>query len=406
MRTWIAKLLSDEAGSGAVIFGMTFLPFVMLIGASIDISLAYEAKVRLQATADQAALAAVLISTDSKTPVDVVRTFLPAPDNTASAGPGPTATVSVENGVVTVDAAQRVPTKFAGILGVAALPIAVRSSAAVGSEAGTVPICILALNPTAADAVLFTGNTSVVARRCSIYSNSSNAAAISLKGSATVQAAAYCAVGGTNFPSGTLPVPRRGCPRLDDPFRNLPLASGSGCRDPGQAGKPNKSQTLDPGDYCSLDLKGTVTLNPGFYFINGPLTISAQATVTGRGVTLYLTGSNASFRINGGASVDLSATTTGPYAGIVLMQDRQVTGANGNVINGGADVKLVGAIYAPRQAIDLRGNGSFGQQSDFMPIIADTITFTGNTTATADATAMQPVVALPKHPSGGARVTN
>ena len=406
MRTWITNLVSDEAGSGTILFGLTFIPFVMLIGASIDISLAYEAKLRLQALADQAALAAVLTSNDVKTPVDVVRTFLPAPVEGATAGLGPSATVQVENGVVTVEASQRVPTNFAGILGVTALPIAVRASAAVGSEAGAVPICILALNTTAADAVLFTGNTSVVARRCSIYSNSSNAAAISVKGSASVQAAAYCAVGGMNLPTGTTPVPRRGCPRLDDPFRNLPLASGSGCRDPGQADKPNKSQTLDQGDYCGLDLKGTVTLNPGFYFINGPLTIGAQAKVTGRGVTLYLTGSNASFRINGGASVDLSAATTGSYAGIVLMQDRQVTGANGNVINGGAEVKLVGAIYAPRQAIELRGNGSFGQQSDFMPIIADTITFTGNTTASADATAMQPAVALPKHPSGGARVTN
>ncbi|WFT83405.1 pilus assembly protein TadG-related protein [Methylobacterium sp. CB376] len=399
----LSAFRTNVSGNVAAIFGLTLLPLMFLLGSSVDLSRTLRERARLQALTDQAALSAVTSSSASQDPADTVQTFFPQPSDPDQRRLAPTATVTVEGSTVTVTSTQNVATAFTGILGVAQIPITARSTAAPGNDGP--PVCVLALNPTATDAILFSGNATVVASNCVIYSNSSAANALTRQGSASVQATGYCAVGGTNLPTSTTPRPQSGCPRLDDPFRNLPLASGSGCKDAGEADKPNRTQTLDPGVYCGLTLKGTVTLNPGLYLIKGPLDIGAQASVSGQGVTLYLTGGDANFTINGGASLDLSAMSTGSYAGILLMQDRQVSGSTGNLINGGASLKLTGAIYTPTQSVEIRGNGSFGQQSAFMPIIADTITFSGNAMASADLRAMQPAAPLPRGRSS-ARLAN
>ena len=44
--------------------------------------------------------------------------------------------------------------------------------------------------------------------------------------------------------------------------------------------------------------------------------------LTGAGVSFYLAGQGAGFTINASGTVDLSAMTTGAYAGVLLMQDR------------------------------------------------------------------------------------
>jgi hypothetical protein len=266
----------------------------------------------------------------------------------------------------------------------------------------------MALSQTANGAVTFAGSSSFVAEGCAIHSNSSSGNSLVVQGSASVKASAFCAVGGVSVPSTLAGVAESYCDRLDDPFRNLPAAVASGCDYNDVSVGPSETATLY-GDktYCKgLDLKGNVTLQPGLYIIkNGPLTINSSATVTGTGVTFYLVGQNAGFTFNGSGNINLSAMTTGPYQGMLIVQDRASNTRATNTLNGDSNTKISGAIYTPTQSLTVNGSGTFGQANAFMPIVADQIKFAGSTAAKADVNAVKTPAPLPVTWSG-ARLVN
>ncbi|RWK12925.1 MAG: hypothetical protein EOR40_32640, partial [Mesorhizobium sp.] len=59
--------------------------------------------------------------------------------------------------------------------------------------------CVLALNPSAYQAALFSGNTSVKLTGCSVMSNSMQSDAVKVQGSAGLQADCLIAVGGVSL---------------------------------------------------------------------------------------------------------------------------------------------------------------------------------------------------------------
>ncbi len=160
---------------------------------------------------------------------------------------------------------------------------------------------------------------------------------------------------------------------------------------------PNQNKTLEPGTYCGgIDLKGTVTLRPGLYIIKGgTLSINSQANVTGEGVTFYLTDTGASFDINGGGTVRLTAPTSGTYQNMLIIQDREANAGAVNKLNGNSATFVKGAIYTPTQAISITGSGGFGSTSGFTPLVASTLSFSGNSTTQADVDRNPTPVPLP-----------
>jgi Flp pilus assembly protein TadG len=394
----------NNAGNVAAAFALAMIPLAAAAGAAVDYSRASAARASLQSAADAAALraAAARVSTDQQR-LEVVRSFFP---NATPTDPGTqpfgerTASASVAGRSVTVTAATRIKTGVLGVAGIPAIDITARATA-VRINQGP-PVCVLALNPTAPGAVTFTGSASFVAEGCAVHSNSTSASALTVQGSASARAAALCAVGGASVSGSVTPAPETGCDRLDDPFRNLAQAVTSGCDQTNAEVKPGTSATLSPGLYCNgLDIKGAATLRPGLYIVkDGPLTVSAQASLTGSGVTLYLTGRQAGFTINGGGAVELSAMPDGAYSGLLIVQDRQANPGAGNTLNGNSDTKLTGAIYTPTQTLTVSGSGSFGQASAFMPLIADQIKFAGSSTTHADLSAVRTPSPLPLSPNG------
>jgi len=260
------------------------------------------------------------------------------------------------------------------------------------------PACVLALNKTVSGAISFSGSTDFDAQGCTVHSNSTSPQGISVSGVATVVAAGFCSAGGVSTTSPLTPEPRTNCPQLTDPFRNLPSPKTTGCTYANNVQiQPSEQKTLSPGIYCSgLSIKGGATLQPGVYVIKGPLTINSQATVTGTGVTFYLTGNQAGFTINAAAALSLEAPRTGDYGGILIFQDRTANTSATNTLNGSAGTKLVGAIYTATQTVSVAGGSGFGQQSQLMPIIADQIKFSGSTTANADVSGFNMAAPLPK----------
>lgn len=389
--------LSDERGNAAVVFALALLPVVGAAGAAVDYSRLSAERTRLQAVVDRAAIAATLAPDASDTQrIAVATSFFPPPPP-ASAPPVPekerrTLTVTPGGSSVVVEASVPVKTAVMDALGFDWVRVSVRSRAET-VETGR-PVCVLALHPNARDAISFAGNATFTASGCAIHANSTSGSAISQQGSATAKAWSFCAVGGVSQSGGltsTNPASaaaKGGCFRQKDPFKDLPRPTVGLCT--GQTTNvsvnPNQTKTLDPGTYCNgLDLKGTVTLRPGVYVIKGgTLSISSQANVTGEGVTFYLTDTGASFDINGGGTVRLSAPTTGDLKNMLIMQNPASNPGAVNKLNGNSTTHVKGAIYVPTQTISITGSGGFGSTGTFMPLVASMLSFSGNSTTQAD----------------------
>jgi len=111
------------------------------------------------------------------------------------------------------------------------------------------------------------------------------------------------------------------------------------------------SGTLSPGCYSSINLNAaTVTMNPGLYVINGTFNINAS-TLTGSGVTIYVTANGTAPNFNAN-TVSLSACTTSctgttgydAVSGVLYYQVPSNTGSpNFNADGAG----FSGLIYAP-----------------------------------------------------------
>jgi hypothetical protein len=93
-------------------------------------------------------------------------------------------------------------------------------------------------------------------------------------------------------------------------------------------------------------------------------------------------------RINGGAEVTLTPTTTGEMAGILFYQDPNADpGGTTSLIeskfNGEAAVDLTGALYFPQRQVEYGGGASAGGAS-CLQIVARRVEFNGEANITND----------------------
>jgi len=138
-------------------------------------------------------------------------------------------------------------------------------------------------------------------------------------------------------------------------------------------------------------------MNPGTYILTeqslpavgslpGDFRVTSQATVNGNGVTIILThaGASAGFgtaTIAGGATLNLSAPTSGDFSGILFYGDRASSpGPLPHMFVGGSTQNLDGVIYFPTTDVQFSGNA--GGQTGCTQLIASGITLTGTSTFT------------------------
>ena len=96
--------------------------------------------------------------------------------------------------------------------------------------------------------------------------------------------------------------------------------------------------------------QAALTLGPGTYIIQGGnFTVSGNASVSGHGVFIDIIGHNGasgSLNLGGNGSFNLTPETSGPYAGILVMQsadDHRALALGGNAVASIANA----VIYAP-----------------------------------------------------------
>ncbi len=145
---------------------------------------------------------------------------------------------------------------------------------------------------------------------------------------------------------------------------------------------PPNGNTFSPGTYATqLALTSSATLEPGIYVLQAGLCLtgSPNATITGTGVFLYITGSGPcdngtyAFGVAGNGSISLSPMTSGDYAGITIWS---TTSAQLRIAGNGGVKSIDGLIYAPASSRVTLGAGNGGLLID--AIIAQNIRVEGN----------------------------
>ncbi len=325
-------------------------------------------------------------------------------DGAARPGTSNTVTVAVHNpptsgpfaanvNAVEVDVSQTQSTYFMRVLGFRTVPV---STAAVAVTLGS-GSCVYGLDRSASPAVNVGGSASLNSA-CGLYVNSDSSGALTVSGGGTITATLVGVVGGTNINGGGSTPPATGIAHFGDPLAYI-AAPSSASSSALAAACPNGSfhtqslsGTVSPGIFCGgikVNAGATVNLQPGLYIIDGGgLTVVGGGTVTGTGVTFYFTGvndNNGNAKSYAGVNIASNSTVTltspcdssaGGIAGMLFFQDRSETSGTGSSINGSSSSSFSGGIYFPTTALSY--NGSSGA-NNFTLIVADTLTFTGNT---------------------------
>ena len=285
---------------------------------------------------------------------------------------------------VQVTISQTQPTYFMPVAGIKSVPISVTAGAMIKASGN----CIYALDPSAGGALTVSG-TSTLSSSCGAYVDSNSSTALTINGGGTLAASPIGVVGGTVVNGNTPTPPVQGIAPFANPFASMPTPAVGSCTSyKGTSVTNGQTVTFDPGNYCG-GIKitgGTVVFNPGVYVIDGGGLSISGATVSGTGVTFYLTGSSSKgsspsaygpVNITGTATVNLSAPTSGPYEAMLFYQDPSITGtaSNASSIVGSSGSTFDGALYFPTTALTYAGNSS---SNGYTMLVADTIKVTGN----------------------------
>jgi Flp pilus assembly protein TadG len=386
LRLVLPRFLRDRRGLSALTFALSLPVVIGGAGLGVEVGYWFFEERRLQTAADLAANAAAVALRGGADEDDVVATaareaekngFNPAMGEISVNTP-PTSGDHRNDQAVEVRLGLAAPRYFTQLFDEnATVQVRVRAVAAYQSEQQA---CILALDTWANDAVIFIGNPTTTFSGCVVMSNSLATDSITIAGSADVTAPCIVSAGGTAVSADltltSCAAPMEEMPQARDPYANLAAPSTAGPCQSVPNGNPNDPKTLSPGVYCGgMNLSGTVTLNPGIYVIDGgEFRINANAHVSGAGVMFFLTG-GATVRFNGSAEIDLSAPTSGLYAGVLMYGDRTQGNAD-NIFNGAATSLMTGALYFPTQQVT--HNGNFSGANGCLRIVSKAIDLRGD----------------------------
>ena len=393
-RALLARFGRDESGNYLVTSGLLLPVLLGAAGIGTEAGLWSQRQQDLQSAADSAAISAALSYNTTGVNGLVTQARAVAADYGYVDGVGQ---INVEvnhpplsgkfagiNGAVEVIVKQERSRLFSAIWNSDSIVLTGRATALANGPATG---CVLALDIAGSGAITATGSTKVTLKGCSLYDNSNDPTAMVVGGSARLDVSAVGVVGGitgaenitasNGITTGRSPI--------SDPYSKVNFPSFSGCTENNLTVKDNV--TLNPGVYCGgirVNAGASVSLNPGIYYMDqGDLWVNSNASISGTNVTIVFTSSTgknfATARINGSASVSLTAPTSGPTAGIVLFGDRRITDEEFR-FEGGSSQTFGGAVYLPTAAVQYSGGADIS--TGCTQVIARTIKFTGNSNLT------------------------
>ena len=334
---------------------------------AVDVARAYALKSDLQGAADSAALAAAIMLPDldaaRRAAARAVRSNLPdQPDilqkDDFEFGFWQAASQSIIESKeaasavrVTVRRAESrgngIGTLFAGVLGEDVLDVA---SSAVAGKRGVA--CLIALD-TKGKGLELNGKAELELNACGAQINSNGKEALKASGKSSLISDSICVSGGAKIDGGAdvMPQPSEGCPPHVDPMAELIMPEVGGCTDTEVEYKDETITLTADRVFCKglrLVGKSKVTLSPGLYVIdNGKLEIRDDAILEGDGVTIMLYGEKAEMDIKKNAALRLTAPTSGPRQGLLIIQDGGPKKIKENKWDSKAMSELRGVVYLP-----------------------------------------------------------
>jgi hypothetical protein len=412
----LRKFWQNEGGATAVVIGIMSPIIIGGMALGGETGYWYYTKNKLQHAADVAAYSAGVRKRvgESGKPlqqaalqVATASGFVPAMDyskpnpvagNLAVNDPPADGTYKDKSEAVQVRLFETKPRLLSSIFSKEPVKIEASAVAMIIGTAGGSPACVLALSEDKSKAVEVTGNTSVTLNGCSVAANSVQPDAYYMPNStADLTADCISTVGGASIKdpsSGLLDLKtcssaQEHAPKTLDPYADVAEPQYSGCDRTSSSVQGTITPRPDPvygGIYvfcAGVNFTGNTSFGKGLYIVKGGnMTASSKYKITGEGVTFFFAG-NTVAQLSGQADLVLSAPTTGPLAGILFFSERCDPSAPATCnevfqIEGGSDSNIRGAVYLPGSAIEFRGNST--ATNDCLQLIADKITFTGNST--------------------------
>lgn len=250
-------------------------------------------------------------------------------------------------------------------------------------------IGLFALSTTASGAISLNNNATVTVKNAGVRVNSSSSTALTTTGNGQASAGFFYVVGSVSSGLSLNRAATTGADPLPDPLASLPVPDQSNMtiqRTSKLTYTAAKVYTLSPGIYRGgIELGGNsqTTLQPGIYVLQGGLSVSGNAVLSGTDVFIYNTYTEqnpiGAFSVTSNGSVNLSAPTSGTYQGISFMQDRAKD--VGVSLTGNAAAQVSGVLYAPKATVSVGGGGSTTAGG----ILANKIAIGGNDNVTIDA---------------------
>ncbi|HEX3571534.1 MAG TPA: pilus assembly protein TadG-related protein [Acidobacteriaceae bacterium] len=359
--------LRDERGQTAILTAVSIACLCGMAGFSVDVGTMFRAKRLMQTAADAGALAGLGAKNfgtaqNSAYSATALNGFTNGSNGVTvlvnnPPSSGPHATPLINNLYVEVIVSQAQPTYFMKLFHLSSMNVSARAVAGYGPGNS----CIYTLDTSGNDVGL-SGGGDLNMPNCGIMVDSASSNALTISNNANLTASSIGIVGSyTGGASGNLnPTPITGIAPASDPLSYLtaPTYNPASCiADP----HPTSNATLGPtggGTICynglTISGSGTVNFNPGIYVINGGFSTSGSVVINGTGVMIYLAAPNGSLSMTGGGAVNLTAPTTGTYAGLLFYEDpndtntMKVAGSNGSTVTG--------IFYAANATLTLSGS--------------------------------------------------
>lgn len=409
VRTWLKRLWKSERGN-VFVLGAAALPLLVgSAGFAVDSIQAALWKKQLQRAADSAAIAgayawaqesdqedAVANDLDEHIEFDLDMSEKPILQetliNSGSYAQGAISTESCSDRAVLPCFGRAVEVRLTAQRTLPFMSLFTRNATTLRAEGVAALVsegefCMISLYDGEEIGIDNNGNAEVILN-CGMSTNSRSRSAVRSGGTSRIKAKPIAAVGGIDGRAenldGSSELQPYSAPQ-SDPLSSLPNPDTSAMDCSGKIDvKPQGAASpLTPGCYSSISISGPATLQPGTYYVHGgDLDLGAQANVTGTGVTIVMTGPNGTagdVKINGQATLNLTAPGSGTYKGVLMVRDRRA--ANLEIkINGGAQSKLQGALYMPSSDISYGGNA--GMNVACLQMVARKLKFRGGANIT------------------------
>lgn len=389
-----SNFFEEETGAIAILAGLLFVIVLGFSALVIDASFWYSERRQLQLAADAGAVGgAIAYKTTGKTSVTTYATNDIQSNNCTSGNNctivainnPPTSGPNTGNSSAVEVILSKPGDVFLSQLFLPNAPI-LHARAVAGNKPSN--YCIISL-ASSGMGVNVKGGANVTSPNCGVYSNSPADNSVNLVGNSLLSTSVVSTVGNINTSGGgTLATTQgtiTGASAVPDPYASVVMPTFSGCAKNNYK-LNNSSDTINPGVFCggiNLISGANLTMNPGVYFMDGgDFSVSSQATINATGVTIIMTSSTGSgygsVTISGGSTVNMSAMTTGPTAGILFFGDRKSSGLS-EKFTGGSGQVLSGALYFPTNDINYNGNVGVSGNPCFQ-LVGYTTTFTGSST--------------------------